>query len=264
MQPTHYGDATHVGRVREHNEDSHFADPELGLWIVADGMGGHRCGEVASQIAVDFIREEVGKGSALRAAVERAHEVVLLAAGQGLGHPGMGSTVVALKLDGPDYELSWVGDSRAYLWDEGVLVQLTRDHSLVQQLVDAGQLTEEEALLHPNRNVVTQALGAADLDQVEVEEARGTLHQGQQILLCSDGLTGEVSEAEIREILAGEADAQGAVERLIDRTLEHGASDNVTAILVCAPADAPEKPIPDTIPIDVEALARNAGGGDPD
>ncbi len=260
MQPMRYGDATHVGCVREHNEDSYLADPELGLWIVADGMGGHRCGEVASQIAVDFIREEVGKGGLLRAAVERAHEVVRLAAGQGLGHPGMGSTVVALKLDGPEYELSWVGDSRAYLWDEGVLVQLTRDHSLVQQLVDAGQLTEEEALLHPNRNVVTQALGASELDKVEVDEMRGTLHQGQQILLCSDGLTGEVSEAEIREILAGAADAQAAVERLVDRTLEYGAPDNVTAILVHAPVDAPERPISDTMPIDAEALTRDAGG----
>lgn len=250
-----HGEATHVGRVRAHNEDAYLADPELGLWIVADGMGGHQCGEVASRIAVDFIREEVARGGTLFESVERAHEVVLLAAGQGLGHPGMGSTVVGLKFDDRDFDLVWVGDSRAYLWDGHQLVRLTRDHSLVQQLVEIGELSEEQATLHPSRNIITQALGASDLERVEPERVQGTLCPGQQLLLCSDGLTSEVSDAVIEKVLSESADEQTKVTELIQRALEAGGADNITAILVTGPDAGSEKQPSDTIPIDLDALA---------
>lgn len=252
-----YGDATHVGCVRESNEDFYCADADLGLWLVADGMGGHEAGEVASRIAVDFIREHVHKGVALLDAVASAHEVVRIAAEQGLGQVGMGATLVALKLVGSDYELVWVGDSRAYLWSHGALTQLTRDHSLVQQLLDAGQIEPEDAASHPYRNCVTQALGAADIDAIEPGHMSGTLYAGERVLLCSDGLTGEVSDSEIAAVLCEEVDEQSLVDQLIAKALEFGGSDNVTVLLVSAPADAPCRPVEDeTIPLTKVAARR--------
>jgi serine/threonine protein phosphatase PrpC len=257
MTDIRYGIATHAGRVRERNEDCYLAESDLGLWVVADGMGGHQGGEVASQILVDFVRDGVAKGVPRAEVVAQAHDVVRLAAEQGMGAYGMGATVVALKLDGADYELAWVGDSRAYLWDCGALQQLTHDHSVVQQLVDAGQLNAEEARTHPYRNCVTQAIGAADLDHVSVDSVRGTLQQGQQLMLCTDGLTGEVSDPQIREALAAGGEEQATVEELIRLALDHGGGDNVTVLLVSAPDDAPGRASDDnTTPLDMAGLAR--------
>lgn len=251
MADIRYGIATHAGRVRERNEDCGLAEPELGLWVVADGMGGHDSGEVASRILVDFLKDGVAKGARLVDAVAEAHHVVRLAAEQGMGSHGMGATVVALKLEGAEYELAWVGDSRAYLWDCGMLQQLTRDHSVVQQLIDAGQLTAEEARTHPYRNCVTQAIGAADLDDVSVDALHGTLYRGQQVLLCTDGLTGEVSDGQIREALAAGGEEQATAEHLIRLALDHGGGDNVTVLLVSAPGDAPGRAADDnTQPLD--------------
>lgn len=227
-----HGRATHTGRVRELNEDSYVADPSLGLWIVADGMGGHECGEVASRIAADFIHEQVAQGLSLPAAAAKAHEVVTLAAREGLGQQGMGSTLVALQLDGPQYRVVWVGDSRAYLWRDGGLTQLTRDHSFVQRMVDEGQITSAEAINHPFRNVITQALGVADLDEVEVGEVAGTLRASDRIMLCSDGLSAEVPETEIARLLDSDADPQAQAQALVEAALDHGGSDNVTVLLV--------------------------------
>jgi serine/threonine protein phosphatase PrpC len=226
MQARFYG-ATHEGAKRPHNEDSFFANPKLGLWIVADGMGGHAAGEVASQIVVDFIYHQVAQGVSIEDAVEAAHDIVLRRAEQGIGSPGMGSTVVAC---------------RAYLWDAGCLRQLTRDHSLVQQLIDAGKIGKGDVLNHPYRNVVTQALGAADLEQVEAEKIQGELYRDQQILLCTDGLTAEISDADIEKVLSQPVDEQTKVDELIRKALEHGGSDNITVLLVSAPETAPEKP----------------------
>ncbi len=234
-----HGEATHKGRVRDLNEDSYVADPQLGLWIVADGMGGHESGEVASRIAADFIHEQLSHGAGLQEAAARAHDVVTLAAQEGLGQPGMGSTLVALQLRDARYEVVWVGDSRAYLWQDGGLRQLTRDHSFVQKMLDEGQISSAEAVNHPYRNVITQALGVADLDRVEVGAVSGTLCQGEVVLLCSDGLTGEVSEEEIGTVLHGADNLQVAAQALVDSALEHGGSDNITVLLVPAPADAP-------------------------
>lgn len=238
MSTIGHGNATHTGRVRELNEDSYVADSTLGLWLVADGMGGHQSGEVASRIAVDFIHEQVAQGTALREAATRAHDVVTLAAREGLGQPGMGSTLVALQVDGGRYHVVWVGDSRAYLWRRDGLQQLTRDHSFVQKMVDEGQISSAEAINHPYRNVITQALGVADLDRVEVGEVSGSLCRGDMILLCSDGLTGEVPEQEIDSVLQGDGDPQAKAQALVEAALAHGGSDNVTVVLIAAPPDA--------------------------
>ena len=143
MENIEFGCATHAGRVRDHNEDHYSAVPEIGLWIIADGMGGHQAGEIASDIVsravVDFVRQ----GSSLKEAIARSHHAVI-GAGEGRKNlSGMGSTVVALQIDGLNYKIAWVGDSRAYMWDGG-LKQITHDHSFVQGLIDAGKLRESE------------------------------------------------------------------------------------------------------------------------
>jgi serine/threonine protein phosphatase PrpC len=233
----HYGHATHVGLVRDHNEDDYRALPTIGLWLVADGMGGHQAGEVASAIVGDRVSQEVLKGNSLQDAIRAAHRAVIDSARCGQGSPGMGSTVVALRLLGHNYEIAWVGDSRAYLWN-GTLKQLTRDHSFVQELVDGGAITAEEARNHPHRNVITRAIGHAGLDGSQnkdpllVDLVSGDLHPKDQVLLCSDGLSGEVSDEEIGKILHQDAEAQDKVDQLIRAALDHGGSDNVTVLLV--------------------------------
>jgi protein phosphatase len=255
-----FGCATDVGRARDHNEDNFAARPDLGLWIVADGMGGHEAGEVASAVAVEVIPEEVSVGNPLAEAVERAHEAIVRAGREGRGAPGMGCTVVALKAEGCDYEIAWVGDSRAYLWDGSRLRPLTRDHSFVQQMIDAGALTEEEARTHPQRSVITQALGVHDHGGVRVDTVRGSLGRGESILLCSDGLTGEVEDGQIARLLTAEGDATQKVRALIEAANANGGSDNITVILVEAPEDAPAKACRGgTVPFDAAALNRKVG-----
>jgi protein phosphatase len=227
-----FGYATHAGRVREHNEDNYRVDQELGLWVIADGMGGHESGEVASQIVVDLIYDKMKLGSPLKKAIEQAHEIVILAAEQRLGLPGMGSTVVALQEHPDHFEIAWVGDSRAYLWKNNELEQITRDHSFVQQMVDSGALSPEEAENHPHKNIITQALGAHDLEQINVGLVRIPREPGQSFLLCSDGLTDEVSLTEMKEMLAQQEDNQTKVDQLLNLALEHGGKDNITIILV--------------------------------
>ncbi len=252
-----YGAATDVGLLRDHNEDTLLVAPELGLYLVADGMGGHNAGEVASEIAARHIRDAVAGGTALAQAVVSAHEAVQVTAAAGVGQEDMGTTVVALRVEGSRYEVAWVGDSRAYLWDGTRLSQLTRDHSLVQKMLDAGAITQEEALCHPDRNVISQAVGSRDLPSIQVDRVAGNLHRGWRILLCSDGLSGEVGDAEIAEILARKGDEPETVRALIQAALAHGGSDNVTAVLVAAPPEAPAyRSVTATRPIDSAALNR--------
>lgn len=237
MPITTCGHDTHVGRVRKHNEDAYLIEPTLGLGIVADGMGGHECGEVASKIVVDCVREEVQGGTAVAKALVKAHHAVLDAAERGLGRCGMGSTAIVIKMDGHQFEVAWVGDSRAYIWSGGRLTQLTRDHSLVQQLVDRGEISHEQARTHPQRNYITQAIGMLSLERLEVGRVQGRLSPGQQVLLCTDGLNGEVSDAEIAEVLTQDLSEQKKVDLLIQKALLNGGSDNVTVLLVSAPGN---------------------------
>jgi protein phosphatase len=227
-----------VGRVRRHNEDSYAAREDLGLWIVADGMGGAAAGEVASAIAVDVVAREVEKGRPLDAAIAAANRSILDAASAGQGKPGMGSTVVAAQLSGSNYKVAWVGDARAYVWGAG-FVRLSRDHSRVQELLDAGMISDQEARGHPYRSVITRVLGGPDGTAAEAEVVSGTLAPGQGLLLCSDGLTSEVRDEEIAAVLSRSLIANGrgqeTAEELVSLALQHGGSDNVTVVLVGVP-----------------------------
>lgn len=227
-----FGHSSHVGLRREHNEDTYYADPELGLWLVADGMGGHEHGEVASAIARDTLIDEVRKGTAIGRAIQLADEEIIRHSSRRAEALPMGTTVAAVSVNGDHFEMAWVGDSRVYVWN-GALKQLSQDHSYVQELIEQGAITAEQARTHPHRNVVTQALGVTDPQSLRVETITGTLQPGMQILLCSDGLTEEVEDAQIDSILArAELSAQECVDHLILAALDGGGSDNVTVVLI--------------------------------
>ncbi|MFM8331543.1 MAG: PP2C family protein-serine/threonine phosphatase [Candidatus Methylumidiphilus sp.] len=225
---------THVGLVRQGNEDAYFADPKLGLWVVADGMGGHQAGEVASAIVVQEVPLSVQQGDSLVDAIEMAHEMIQMTSEQVRSSRHMGSTVVALQLEGLRYRIAWVGDSRAYLWNGKTLRCLTKDHSYVQTLLDMGMLLEDEVYTHPSRNVISQGLGVGGMvgNAVRVDQVEGTLALGDTVLLCSDGLTGDIRDYLIAEILATTRDNQKRLTQLIEAALAFGGADNVTVILV--------------------------------
>jgi protein phosphatase len=227
-----FGHLSHVGLRRELNEDTYYGDAELGLWLVADGMGGHEFGEVASALARDAVVREVRAGRSLVDAIRRADEDIIRHSKQRAESLPMGTTMVALRIAGNRFEVAWVGDSRAYLWN-GELRQLSADHSYVQELIDQGAITAEQARVHPHRNVVTQALGVTDPNHLNVSMTAGELRPGMQLLLCSDGLTEEVEDARIADTLGGlDCSAQECVDTLVAAALDGGGSDNVTAVLV--------------------------------
>ena len=228
-----FGHLTHVGLRRQLNEDTYYGDGELGLWLVADGMGGHACGEVASALARETIVREIRSGTPLAQAIRIADEEIIRVSRRRNDALPMGTTVVAARVQGQRYEVAWVGDSRAYLWQDGALAQLSQDHSYVQGLVDQGALTVEQARTHPHRNVVTQALGVTDPAHLNVSMTAGELRPGMQLLLCSDGLTEEVDDGLIATTLSGQdCSAQECVDTLVAAALDGGGSDNVTAVLV--------------------------------
>src|SRR5687767_14101467 len=249
MEVKAYG-LTHVGRQRQHNEDSFLVEDGAKLYLVADGMGGHAAGEIASRIAVDSISEFIlhtkeddgtwphaydehykRSTNRLMAAVRMANTRVLEAMRKDARLRGMGTTVVACLADEGTVSVAHVGDSRAYLIRDGALSRLTNDHSWVFEQVQAGMLTEAEAEKHPLRNVITRALGGAlsvTPDASEVESRPGDVY-----LLCSDGLTGMVPEDEILRVVSENGnDLEMACQNLIDIANERGGLDNVTAILV--------------------------------
>lgn len=227
-----FGHGTHIGLRRKHNEDTYYGDARLGLWLVADGMGGHDHGEVASALARDTLVREVREGRELGEAIQLADAEIIRNSSRRTTVLPMGTTVAALHLNGGQFTVAWVGDSRAYLWD-GSLVQLSEDHSYVQQLIEQGAITVEEARTHPHRNVVTQALGVTDPQSLRVGTAHGQLEPGAQILLCSDGLTEEVDDDTLTRVLSRpELSAQECVDQLILAALDGGGSDNVTAVVV--------------------------------
>lgn len=244
-----WGLRTDVGMVRQINQDSVMANGTL--FAVADGMGGHRGGEVASEIAAGHFRvlERVRTLDELEQAVVSANEMIRARAAADPDLIGMGTTLVAmgvLPLPKPTAPLHLgainVGDSRLYLYESGALSQVTIDHSLVGELTRAGQLTEEEAARHPQRNVVTRALGAeAD---VAVDTWRIPARLGQRYLLCSDGLVNEVGDHEISEVLAEMDDPELAARQLVDLANQSGGRDNITVLIVdvvdaetCDPAE---------------------------
>lgn len=239
MPITNFSAASDKGLRRGNNEDSYLSSPECGLWLVADGMGGHEAGEVASAIVVDTIQKSTESGKALVESIQQAHESVLNAVREGVGAEGMGSTVVALMSDERDYQIAWVGDSRAYLWtpDEtgGTLDQISTDHSYVQLLLASGAIAEHEAATHPDKNVITQCIGSQDVDYVQVDSVRGQWQARQWILLCSDGLTDELSDEAIARVLCSTRSVREAVDTLIQEALNKGGHDNITVQIVESP-----------------------------
>jgi protein phosphatase len=235
---------SHPGLKRSNNEDSFVMDEALGLWVVADGVGGHSSGEVASAIACETIRAQVRAGASLESAIGSAHDAVLCeidsrdADGSDRGS-NMGTTVVALRLDGDHYEVAWVGDSRAYLFDRrraGRLQPLTVDHSAVNDLVADGVLTQQQASTHPQRHALSRSLGVSRDTASAAGVVRGRLRSGEQIILCSDGLTEELHDAAIASELARQTSADGQVDALVEAALAAGGRDNITVIVVGAPA----------------------------
>lgn len=241
---------THVGR-REHNEDCFIADSTAGLALVADGMGGYACGEIASALVKQTIAEAVANQEGLREAITRAHAVVKEAAKADSDKKGMGSTAIALRVQGLDYEIAWVGDSRAYLWDPaGVLKQITRDHSYVESLLSSGAISEQEALTHPNRNLITQAVGAAGESGLEIDWICGRLAPSQQLLLCSDGLVDELLDHDIARLIDQCDNQQQLLERLVKAALDAGGRDNITVVIAQATTEIrSEKPAIEPITI---------------
>lgn len=226
--------ATHVGAVRKVNEDSWFSLPDQGVWMVADGVGGAAAGDWASQQTVgafaDFTRPADAPAflAAARAALDRANAV--LRARVHRGERPAASTVVVLLVFGWHYTCLWVGDSRAYLRRAGRLMQITRDHSEVQELVDGGHITQDEALKHPRANVITRAVGGAD--ELVVDRVAGQLAPGDHFLLCTDGLTKMVDEPEIAAMMAMFDDDAQLCDALIERANAMGGDDNITVVSV--------------------------------
>ncbi|HEY8941242.1 MAG TPA: protein phosphatase 2C domain-containing protein [Cellvibrio sp.] len=239
--PLEYSAASHPGLVRDNNEDCFLSQPEHGLWLVADGMGGHEAGEVASAIVRDTIERDTNENPNLPLvdSIQHAHTSILSSAANGIGAPGMGSTVVALRSDSAKYQIAWVGDSRAYLWtptrEGGRLEQLSVDHSYVQMLVDTGVISAEDAEFHPEKNIITQCLGMQELNQVKVDFVEGQWQTDQWILLCSDGLTDEVSDKTIAQILCESNDCLAAVDQLLHAALTGGGRDNITLQIIESP-----------------------------
>jgi serine/threonine protein phosphatase PrpC len=234
------GIATHVGRVRTVNEDNHLADPARGIWLVADGMGGHANGRLASETVVRAVESVGAPASApdllarFKDRIHRANaELIDLAAGEEEDSV-IGATMVALLVFSGHYACVWSGDSRVYLVREGSITQLSKDHTEVQELLDRGAIGPAEAKLWPRRNVVTKAIGVFDEPSLDI--VHGEIHPDDVFVLCSDGLTGHVEDEEILE-KASRLSPQEACDALIALTLERGAKDNVTVIVVSCRAD---------------------------
>jgi serine/threonine protein phosphatase PrpC len=240
-----------VGRKRKGNEDSLACNEALRLYVVADGMGGHAAGEVASKVAVDAIEEFVTltsgneeitwpygldetisyDGNRLKTAIRHANRKVIEATRERSELEGMATTVAAVLIDGDVANIAHVGDSRIYLWADGEIRLLTSDHSWINEQVQSGVISAEQARSHPLRNVVTRALGGRAELVVDVQSRK--MAPGEILLLCSDGLTTMVPDAEIAGILGGGGEDLGATARaLVDAANEHGGEDNITVLLV--------------------------------
>ncbi len=230
---------TDRGRSRDRNEDALLQRPARGLAAVADGMGGHAAGDIASRIAIDVVDDrsahlpEGDTAGYLRDTVAEAHEAILRAAHADPELEGMGTTLTLLRLqpDGKKGVIAHVGDSRAYRWRGGALEQLTRDQTWVQQQIEAGRLSPEAARHHPFSAMLTCALGIADVD-LDVQIIDAEPRPGDVFLVCSDGLTAALTDEAIRQVLLEHEDVDSAARRLVDAANEEGGPDNITVALV--------------------------------
>lgn len=244
------GAKTDVGVKRPHNEDNLCVDADHGLYVVCDGMGGSNAGEVASQLAVDTIQKHFcdaqhnanlslngtydpqfsATTNRLASAIRLANQAIHTGAKTDTEKAGMGTTVVAVALNGTVLSVAHVGDSRIYLARGETIQQLTADHSLVAEQVRRGMITEEEAERSPQKNIITRALGVDETVEVDLDEI--PLMRGDGVLLCSDGLTRGVTPSEILEVIRREKDPQTASERLVELANAAGGLDNTTVVLV--------------------------------
>jgi len=227
---------TDAGPRRKHNEDALVDRPDLGIWAVADGAGGHQAGEVASGMIAATL-SEISPGLAatealaeIRTRIDAVHRTLIDEAARRGPGVAIASTVVVLCVRNTHYACLWAGDSRAYCLSGGEFYQVTRDHSLVQELVDAGVIEAHETEGHPQANVITRAVGAGEADGLALDKATDVLRPGDRFLLCSDGLTKTIPEDEIALLLATASDH--AAQRLVEVALARQASDNVTAVVL--------------------------------
>lgn len=223
------GKQTAIGARHTANEDAYGTDPDNGLWFVADGMGGHAAGEVASQVVRETVLTEVAAGLPLADAICKAHDTVVELASKDPEKRGMGSTIVALQVNDAQVDVAWVGDSRLYLWRNEALEQITRDHSYVEYLIAKGEITTGEADNHPERNVLVQTLG---YDEPTPGILQMQLQTGDRLLLCSDGVYTEMTRETISEILGQVADPQKAAQKFIDHVVAVPGKDDATAIVL--------------------------------
>src|SRR3954469_15743024 len=248
------GASTDTGQVRDGNEDSYLVDRRLELFAVADGMGGHRAGEIASATALDGLKLAVDEGSPVADAVGRANTAVWDKAAADTELAGMGTTLTAAIFDAGTLTIAHGGGPRASLLRDDRLERLTTDHSLVEELIRDGKLTEEQAAVHPQRSIITRALGVDS--SVEVDVYSLVLQGGDRVIICSDGLTSMVRATGIAEILREQPDPTAAANALVDAANAAGGEDNITVVVLDAVAEAK-----DPLPSSLAAAIRPRGPG---
>ncbi len=237
----HVGAGTDVGRIRQGNEDNFFAeaDERRGVFVVADGMGGHAAGEVASEMAVSIVSRHLlplqsvrdpGAAELINKSLQDANRAIFERMLAENDKQGMGTTASVMVLSDHGYLIGQIGDSRVYLYRDGTLTQITKDHSYVQEQVDAGLLTPEQARYHPYSNVITRCVGASD--EVEADIYSGDVRVGDVFLLCSDGLTGMVDDRRLAQLLMARSGPGRIVDSLIAEANGRGGLDNITAIVI--------------------------------
>lgn len=228
-----HGAATHIGLARETQEDAYVASPPL--FGVADGVGGHAAGDVAAQTALEVLVGEVRGDGALSEAIQKANQEIVAKASASSELKGMGTTITVMLAGEEGVNIAHVGDSRAYLLREGSLKRLTKDHTVVERMVRQGKLTPDEAAVHPARSRIERALGATSDVKVDVEILKP--RPGDRFLLCTDGLSGVVSDEEMQEILEDTEPPDEAAQRLVDAAVQAGGHDNITAVVVDLPGE---------------------------
>lgn len=216
-------------------------DDGRALWLVADGMGGHQGGEIASAIACEEIPAAIALGRSLRDALQDAHQRILARGQQQPALFGLGTTLVAVRGAGRVYELAWSGDSRIYRWRGGRLEPLTEDHSVVAQLLRAGLISAAQARTHPHQHVISSCLGTTVPEEFEIGYRVESWQAGDWLLLCSDGLTDELDDAALAAILGQHRDIEAACTALRDAALAAGGRDNVSVALIAGPGAAPAR-----------------------
>lgn len=237
------GAKTDTGKVRDNNQDVYFVsiNEEVPLFIVADGMGGHKAGEVASNMAMEIVRDEffnlcngdLGEKEILqlmKRCIEEANNKIYLKSIEIEEFSGMGTTITIAYIKDDTIFIGHVGDSRGYIIREEDIIQITDDHTLVNELVKNGSITTDEAKNHPQRNVITRAVGTSDT--IEVDFIVEKFEKENILLLCSDGLTSMIKDSEIKDVLISEKDIQEACEKLVDLSNEKGGHDNITVIAI--------------------------------